>query len=92
MEAIYIEEFGQNLNNLFVEKIIEAESGLNKKFEELEKTCYRFSPKIGAIINGREFTVEVNEWIFYKDGKVVCYLDTMLDIKGRYFYINSSIV
>lgn len=92
MEPIFIEKYGENLRGLFNEKLMEIDKLIRDSFEELERIDTRFSPAIGASINGRDFVVEVRSWNYLKEGKEVCKLKTMLDKKKEYFCISAETI
>lgn len=90
MKSIFIEEFGENLERQFREKLIEVDKIISNYFGDLERIDTRFSPKIGASIHGKDLVVEIRSWSYLKDGKEVCQLDSMLDKRGRYLYIKTE--
>jgi hypothetical protein len=92
MEQIVIEKFGKNLASLFSEKLNEVEASIKNHFWDLKRVSTRVSPEIGASINGEEFIVEVFNWCYMNDEKKVCKLETMVDIRGRFFYINMKVI
>lgn len=90
MEQIVIEKFGENLASLFSEKLNEVEASIKNHFGDLKRVSTRVSPEIGASINGEEFIVEVFNWCYMIDEMKVCKLETMIDIRRRYFYISAK--
>lgn len=94
MEQIVIEKFGKNLASLFSEKLNEVEASIKNHCGDLKlkRVSTRFSPEIGASINGEEFIVEVFNWCYMIDEMKVCKLETMVDIRGRFFYINMKVI
>lgn len=90
MKSIFIEEFGENLEKQFREKLIEVEKIISNYFGELECIDTRFSPEIGASIHGKDFVVEIRSWSYLKNGKEVCKLVSMLDKRGQYLYIKTE--
>ncbi|MGG7036879.1 MAG: hypothetical protein ACI7YS_17055 [Flavobacterium sp.] len=89
MESLYIEESGENLRDLFNQKMVEVDAYITKGIQDFERMQIRYSPEVGATICGRNFAVEVNSWLYTKAGKEFCYLDTILDKKGEYFEIGT---